>query len=239
MSAAMLAAGKLVFAVMGVAVGFRLAGTMREQGAWGLHTVALAAICVGGIGLLLMPLADIVGSFAILVAAEAGIRIGMLLLCVFIAGTFRPTPIGWLGAALAGLFLVASIVWDLRSQTLGVAYDYSLASSNANQLSIAVPFAWATVESLLLWRSARRRLELGLATPALVRGYGLWAITTACFVGICVLAIAGGLFAAAGLTLGADLAHAMRGVLYFVLTAAIWLGLFRRTEQAETGDAPV
>ena len=187
MAATILTVGKLVFAIMGIAVGVRLAGTVREQGAVGLHTVALAAVCVGGVGMLLMPLADTLDSWALLIAAEAGIRGGMLLLCVFIAGTFRPTALGWVAAAGASVFLVAAIVWDLRAQDHTATYDYTLASSHANQLSIAFPFLWATIESATLWIRGRRRLELGLTSEAVVRSYLIWTVATACFVGICGL----------------------------------------------------
>lgn len=231
MSGVILTAGKLVFAAMGIAVGFKLAGTLRERGAFGLHTVALGAICTGGVGLLLMPLAQWLGSIPLNWLAEAGVRAGMLLLCVFIAGTFRPNAVGWIAAALAGTFLVAAIAIDLRTQGALAHYDYTSWTSHANQLSIAIPFVWATLESATLYLRGRRRLQLGLADPVVVHGYLLWAITCASFVGICTLAIAGGLLSAAGHEGVAGYAHGLRGVLYFVLTTAIWLGLFRKAPQ--------
>ncbi len=242
MSAWILTAGKLVFALMGLAVGGRLVATMRERGAFGLHTVALGAIGVGGLGMLLMPMAEAIGSWPMLVAAEAGIRGGMLLLCVFVAGTFRPSPIGWIGAALAGAFLVGSIVWDLRAQDPATPYDYALMSSHANQLSIAVPFAWAAFESAVLWRQGRRRLELGLTSPTLVRSYLLWLVACGCFVGVCTLAILAGIVKGAGLDpMLAAAAQTVRGLLYFVIVGAIWAGLFRRAPAVDdpaSADAP-
>jgi hypothetical protein len=237
MSAAILTVGKLVFAVMGVAVGCKLAVSARGRGGLGLHTVALAAICSGGIGLLLMPLSGVLESWPLVVAAEAGVRGGMLLLCVFIAGTFRPSPAGWAGALLAGVLLVAAIVWDLRVQQPFEGYDYRLPSSHANQLSIAVPFLWATIESAVLWRRGRRRLELGLADPRIVQTYLVWCVATGCFVGICALAILAGLAESTGPSVVPGIAHAARGILYVVITLAIGLGLFGQRD-ASRSESP-
>lgn len=237
MSAEMLTIGKLAFAAMGLVVGARLAATARAQGAFGLHTVALAAICIGGLGLLTMPLAQATSSLAWTIVAEAGVRAGMLLLCVFIAGTFRPTPAGIAGATAAGAFLVGAIVWDLRVQSADAPYDYTQPSSHANQLSIAVPFLWATFESGALWVRGRRRLKLGLADPVVVRSYLVWSVATGCFVGICGLAIFAGVMTSLGASLAADVAHALRGLLYLVISGAIWVGLIRRPAPAP-GEAP-
>jgi len=228
MSAAILTIGKLAFAAMGLLVGLRLAATARAQGALGLHTVALSAICAGGLGLLVMPIAQASGSWPGTIAAEAGVRIGMLLLCVFIAGTFRPTPVGIAGAAAAGVLLVATIVWDLSVQSPGAAYDYTQPSSHANQLSIALPFLWATIESGTLFVRGRRRLQLGLVDPWVVRSYLVWSVATASFVGICALAMLAGALTALDAPRVADVAHALRGLLYLVISGAIWVGVVRR-----------
>lgn len=228
-SALMLAGGKLAFAAMGVAVGVRLAARARERGFLGLHTVALAAICAGGLGLLLGPVAEAQGSMPLLIASESGVRAGMLLLCVFIAGTFRRTPVGVAGAALCAVFLVAAIVWDLRAQPSVGSYDYARPSSHANQASIAIPFLWATLESAAHWMRGRRRLTLGLADPLAVRSFLIWSATTGCFVGVCALAIFAGVASAAGAERAADIAHALRGVLYLAITAGVWMGLFQKS----------
>lgn len=222
--------GKLAFAAVGVAVGARLAASVRRDWAGaglGLHTVALAAIAFGGLGLAVAALAPVLESFGWAVAGEVGIRAGMLLLCVFIAGTFRPTAVGVVVALLCGVGLVGSIAWDIAAQPSLLDYDYTRASSHANQLSIGLPFAWVTGESALLCSRARRRLALGLAEPGIVRRYALWASATASFVGICGLAIAAGLADAAGAARAAAWAHGLRGLLYFVIVAAVWQGIFR------------
>jgi len=226
MADAMLMIGKLAFAAIGIAVGARLAVTARHERALGLHTVALAAICLGGLGLLALPIGTMLASVGLVLAGEAAVRAGMLLLCVFIAGTFRPGPAGMALAALCAAALVAAIVWDVRAQPSLIVYDYARPSSHANQLSIAVPFAWATAESVALWSRGRRRLRLGLIEPVLVRRYALWSVTTACFVGICLLAIASGIAGEAGARGLAEAAQALRGVLYLVITVCVGLGVF-------------
>jgi hypothetical protein len=235
MAATCLAIGKLVFAAMGIAVGIRLAGTARRQGFLGLHSVALAAICAGGLGLLALALAEVWQSLPLNIAGEAAVRGGMLLLCVFISRTFRPSRAGHAGALLCSVFLVGAIVWDLLSQSQA-RYDYTLASSHANQLSIAIPFLWATVESALLWSRGRRQLQLGLVDGGVVRRYLLWCMATACFVGICGLAILAGLAREAGFGLTAEVAHALRGVLYLALTTAIGMGLFGASTSAAASE---
>lgn len=232
MGSLMLTAGKLVFAAMGVAVGLKLASKGREHGFWGLHSVALVAICAGGVGVLLDPLAQARHSMGLMIAAESGVRTGMLLLCLFIAGTFRRSPAGYAGAALCAVLLVAAIVWDLIAQPPTAPYDYARLSSHANQASIAIPFLWATLESAAHWRRGRRRLALGLADPLVVRTYLIWSVTTGCFVGICALAILAGVASAAGAARLAATAHALRGVLYLAIAGGIWLVLFHKVAPA-------
>jgi hypothetical protein len=234
----MLTAGKLVFAAMAVAVGVRLARKARSHGFWGLHSVALGAICVGGIGMLLEPLAEARGSLPLMIAAESGIRTGMFLLCFFIAATFRHTRGGYAGASLCAVFLVAAIVWDLLAQPPTGAYDYGRISSHANQASIAIPFLWAALESRAHWVRGRRRVALDLADPLVVRTYLIWSVTTACFVGICALAIFAGVASAAGIEGPAAIAHALRGVLYLAVSAGIWLGLFHKPAPAAESPHP-
>ena len=227
MAALILLLGKLSFAAIGIAVGVKLGLATRRDGL-GLHTVALAAICLGGIGLLAMPAAIPLASVPLALTGELAVRAAMLLLCAFIAATFRPGPLGWLAAFVCGSFVVAALVWDQLAQASLLDYDYTQLSSHVNQLSVATPFAWSAVESGLLWSRGRRRLALGLSDPLAVRQYLLWSVTTACFVGVCLLAIATGLAQAAGDPGAADLAQIARGLLYGAITACVWLGIFPR-----------
>jgi len=231
--------GKLSFAAVGIAVGVKLAASAREDGL-GLHTVALAAICVGGIGMLAMPAGKPLDSVALVVMGELAIRVAMLLLCVFIAGTFRPSPAGVAGACACAALLLWTLVWDLTGQPSLIHYDYTRLSSHANQLAVAAPFAWSCAESALLWSRSRRRLVLGLSEPAVVQRYLLWSITTGCFVAIALLAVASGLALSGGSVAAADLGQALRGVLYLVITAGVWFGIFSTRlyqESTATADA--
>jgi hypothetical protein len=238
MGAVVLTLGKLAFATMGVAVGVKLARQVREQGLLGLHTIALAAIFVGGLGLVLLPLGEALASRAIAWLGEAGIRAGMLLLCCFIAETFRPTPVGHAAAAACAVLLVGTVAWDLRAQPALDRYDYALPSSHANQVSIAIPFLWAACESARLWLLGRRRLALGLVDADVVRSYLIWSVATGCFVAICALAIGAGVASAEGADVVAEVAHALRGVLYGVITVGLWLGLFHRGRSGAGAPAP-
>lgn len=214
--------GKLAFAAIGVAVGWQLAVEARRGDAVGLHTLALAAIGVGGLGLLAMPLANGLGSEALSLAGEGAVRIALLLLCFFVARTFRPGAVGLALAVACSASLIATLVWDVRAQPSLIHYDYALASSHANQAAAALPFAWSVLESTAAWRRTRRRARIGLADPVLAERFLLWGLTTSCFVGINGLAIAGGVASASGATGAAELAHGLRGVLYLAISAFVW-----------------
>jgi hypothetical protein len=223
--------GKLCFAAIGFAVGARLAGELRSQGGMGLHAVALAAICVGGIGLAAIPIGQSLGDTpmgtSVALSGEWLMRAGMVLFCVFVWRTFRPE--GLLGAIAAGgcaALLIGALIFDLLSQPSWAHYDYGLPSAALNQLSMALPFAWSCLESAALWGRARRRLALGLADPAVVRRYLLWWCAMLCFAVICILAIAAGAARHAGHDGLADGAQATRGLLFLGVTALAWIGVF-------------
>ena len=229
--------GKLCFAAIGAAVGVRLAREARSQDAIGLHALALAAICVGGIGLAIIPIGQSLGDTptgtGVALTGEWSMRAGMVLFCVFIWRTFRPE--GLLGVAAAGgcaALLIGALVFDLLSQSSVAHYDYGLLSAQLSQLSIAVPFAWSCLESGLLWGRARRRLALGLADAAVVRRYLVWWFAMLCFVLICVLAMAAGEARDAGRNGLADATQAARGILYLVVAALAWLGVFSSARKA-------
>lgn len=242
MASVILILGKLCFAAIGVAVGARLAREGWSRGEMGLHGVALAAICVGGIGLAAIPIGQSLGDTptgtGVALTGEWSMRAGMVLFCVFIWRTFRPE--GLLGGCAAGgcaALLIGALVFDLRSQPSWAHYDYGLLSAQLNQLSVALPFAWSCLESGVLWGRARRRLALGLADPAVVRRYLFWWSAMLCFVLICLLAMAAGEAHDAGRNGLADAAQGARGILYLGVTALAWLGVFsssRKTSASAT-----
>jgi hypothetical protein len=235
--------GKLCFAAIGAAVGVRLAREARGRGEMGLHAVALAAICVGGIGLAAIPIGQSLGATpagtGIALAGEWAMRAGMVLFCVFVWRTFRPR--GLLGGAAAGgcaALLIGALVFDLLSQPSWADYDYGLLSAQLNQLSMAAPFAWSCLESGVLWTRARRRLALGLADREVVRRYLLWFLAMLCFAVICILAMAAGEARNAGHDGLADAAHATRGILFLAVTAVTWVGVFSSPRETPASAVP-
>ena len=231
MDSGILILGKLCFAAIGIAVGARLARQVRSRGEMGLDAVALAAICIGGIGLAAIPIGQSLGDTptgtGVALTGEWSMRAGMVLFCVFIWRTFRPE--GLPGACAAGgcvALLIGALVFDLLSQPSWAHYDYGLLSAQLNQLSMALPIAWSCLESGVLWGRARRRLALGLAEPAAVRRYLLWWSAMLCLLLICLLAMAAGEARDAGLNGLADAAQVTRGILFLGVTALAWLGVF-------------
>jgi hypothetical protein len=188
--------------------------------------LALAAIGVGGLGLLAMPLAEALGVEALSLTGEVLVRIAMLMLCFFIAGTFRPGPVGRAGALLCASFIVSTLAWDVSSQPTLLHYDYGRWSSHATQLSAAIPFAWSAGEAALAWLRTRRRARLGLADPQVTERFLIWCLATSGLVTICLLAIVSGAAAASGAHGAASVAQGLRGLLYLVVTALIWRARF-------------
>lgn len=236
MGATLFLLGKVAFAAIGIAVGCNLAARIRHSGEMGLHTIALAALGIGGLGLLAMPMAGLVGSEALSLAGEVAVRIGLLLLCFFVALTFRSTPVGFGLATLLSVLLIVTLAWDVTAQPSLLRYDYRRPSSHANQLVAALPFAWSALESGAEWLRARRRMRLGLCDPAVAERFALWSLTTGCFVAIALLAVAAGAASAAGARGEADLAHGLRGALYLAISALVWRGMFG-TQAAQAGSA--
>jgi hypothetical protein len=243
LASAILILGKLCFAAIGIAVGARLARDLRSRGEMGLHAVALAAICIGGIGLAAIPIGQSLGDTAtgtgVALTGEWAMRAGMVLFCVFIWRTFRPE--GLLGGCAAGAcaaLLIGTLVFDLFSQPSWAHYDYGLLSAELNQLSMALPFAWSFVESGVLWGRARRRLALGLADPAVVRRYLLWWSAMLSLLLICLLATGAGEAREAGRNGLADAAQATRGILFLGLTALAWVGVFSSGRETPAPAAP-
>lgn len=235
MGAGVFLLGKVAFAAIGVAVGWQLAAEARRGEGMGLHTAALAAIGVGGLGLFAMPLANALDSEALSLGGEVAVRAAMLLLCLFIAGTFRPGPLGFAAAGLCAALLIASLLWDVGGQSSLVRYDYTRWSSHGNQAAVAIPFVWSAAESAAAWRRARRRLRIGLEEPVVVERLLLWSLTSVCFVGICLLAICAGAASASGASAGAEFAQGLRGLLYLAITALVWRARFARRARREEG----
>jgi len=228
-----LIAGKIAFAAIGLAVGVHLMGSARRERGLGLHSLASAAIFVGGLGLVLIPLGGWLGpgpaGWIALHVGEVVMRVGMALLCVFVLRVFRsgspPWQI-WAGACITAL--AASLVWDLSAQREWWRYDDSLPSAYAAQLAIALPFAWSSFESGLLFRRSSRQQRLGLVDPLVPRRFLIWMLATAGFTGVCLLACLAGWARGSDQAALADLASGTRGLLYVAISALVWAGIFSR-----------
>ena len=225
-----LTAGQLAFGVVGLRGAFAvLSGTLEERGvsaaSWGG-----AAILAGCASLVLFPAAALFGNPATQETLESTgqllLRISFASLALFVRTLFRPRgSLGWVLVAVCVGGLVASLVAELASQQPG-AYDPTLTSAWISQASFAAPLAWAAWETgreaIRMWR----RVRIGLTDPLTASGTSLWAFATATLVAICVLANA------CGWALENDAPNAfawltlLRGLLYFPLCAAVWLGLF-------------
>jgi hypothetical protein len=226
-SQTLLIGGKIAFGLAGLAAGAKLVGMARSGQARGPHALAAAAIFVGGSGLVLITVGDRLPSPPLALAGEVLMRLGMLGLCLFLWKVFRPrSPGGPLGTAACTAIMAGALGWDWRMQDPLSAYDGSLPSAMAVQVSIALPFAWSTWETATHWMQSRRRLALGLVDPMVCHRFGLWCTATSAFVGICMLAIAAGVLTASGFATTAAMATGARGVLYLVVVASVWLGLF-------------
>lgn len=174
--------GLIAFAVTGALVGTRLLRLARR-------TRERAAFLLGGALLL----AGAVGPAGITIAAVLGpARPGVV-------------PYAW-GLGLAAINLAASLLyafnWSVfhgssrRAVAVGAiaialtwtTFAISAATSGLDRIGLLDPFAfaslagrllafvWAGVVSLDQWSKARRRAELGLVEPAVVRRLGLWGL---------------------------------------------------------------
>jgi hypothetical protein len=239
--------GKLCFVIGGVVASVSvLRAAPAGAGRWP-HLIAAAAIAVGGIGLALYPVAvrlpDSPAGYSLWIAAEVLMRTGIALLPVFLWRVFRPQS----GVALAGAvgcaaLLFGTLGWDLTTQPCWWTYEAASTTSYLAQLALAVPFAWSSVETGLEWQRSRRRVALGLADRQVSQRFLMWCTATSAFVAICLLY---NLIAWLGANDQVQLAAAarlLRGLLYFVIVGAFWLGLtppafYRRRFQADSPPA--
>ncbi|MCG8588753.1 MAG: hypothetical protein MJE66_05630 [Proteobacteria bacterium] len=224
--------GTLTFGAVGAAAGFRLVVMARASGAFGVHGLAAAVICIGGASLLLIPFGKALGETAfgipVTLAGECLMRVAMVGLAVFVWRVFRPASLLGLAGALTCAALVGtSFAWELVAQSSFVRYDPSLPSAFGTQAAFAVPFAWSAFETGSHWLGSRRRAALGLGDAATTERFLLWALATTAFIGVCALAVAIPVLAGRGAPNAAALATAGRGALYLAISWCVWRGLFR------------
>lgn len=225
-----LLASKALFAAAGCGAGLRLAQLARRKSGLPLHAWASALIFVGGIGLLgfgLGPgLADHSMALArwVMLTSDALERLAMLMLAVFVwrvFGSGTPVRAILLSAALVGM--TASWTNVLLVQRWPAPMLDPVVQA-ASQLAFAAPFVWATAESWLERRSARRQLALGLADPVSCHRSLLWALGCGGFAASC-FAAALALSLPEGAALGEALT-ALRAALYTAVSVVVGLAFF-------------
>ena len=230
LSNGVLSLGKLLFVVGGLAASIAVLRAAPPGARRWPHLIAAAAIVIGGIGLGLYPIAlrlpDSLAGHSLWIAGEILMRTGIALLGVFLWRVFRPESKAALAGAVAcAALMFATLAWDLAAQARWWLYDAACASAYAAPLAFAVPFVWSAIETALEWRRSRRRVALGLADRQVSQRLLLWCVATSAFVAICLLhSVIAWLGANAQVELAAA-ARIVRGLLYFVVVGALWLGL--------------
>jgi hypothetical protein len=248
MAETLLLASKALFAAAGCGAGLRLAQqALRSSQGLPLHAWASAMIFVGGIGLLGFGLGPELAGHSpalarfVMLAADALERLAMLMLAVFVWSLFGG------GTLSRAILLAAALVAMTASWTYVLLFQrwpepmLDPAVQAASQLAFAAPFVWATAESWLERRRARRQLALGLGDAATCNRLLLWALGCGGFASSCfAAAFAAYLPEGAGL----EALTALRAALYAAISVVVSLAFFppaaylRRVEGGGRGAAP-
>jgi hypothetical protein len=230
MAETLLLASKALFAAVGCGAGFRLAQHARRSRGLPLHAWASAMIFVGGIGLLGFGLGpSLAGSSPVLarwvmLVSDALERLTMLMLALFVWRVFGG------GTRSRSALLAASLVAMTASWTYVLLVQrwpepmLDPAVQAASQLAFAAPFVWATAESGIERRRARRQLALGLCDAVSCNRFLLWALGCGGFASSCFAAAL-----AAWLPDGAGLDQALtmlRATLYAAVSVVVSLAFF-------------
>ena len=228
----LLIAGKALFAAIGFASGFRLRRLAKSGEGLTIHALAAGVIFLGGAGVAATALTDLVAPISrpiatgMIVGGDLLERIALVGLCIFLWKVFRPAARWALAAGLLlTLALLASLAWEVACQPWP-GYVASLPSAWSTQLTFALPFVWAALETASEWSRGRRKLALGLIAPIAVERFAVWSLAAMGFVGICVLGVAVPVAAEAGLDALSTGFIALRAVFYFVVAASIWIAMF-------------
>lgn len=224
--------GKIAFAVVGLGIGFRLAREARSSDGLGTHSLGSAVIFIGGVGLATTSVGPAFAevSHALAVALSLGgdalERLALVGLCVFVAKVFRPDAAWPLPLTVClGLALAASWAWEASVQPWP-GYDAALESGWSTQVTFALPFAWSALEAGGEWRRGKRKAVLGLAREIDVARFGLWTLGCSGFVGICLIALVIPAVLEAGRVQLASGLIVVRAGLYYIVAAALWVGVF-------------
>ena len=233
MSGTVLLAGKLLFGIVALCAGIRLARITREEGTLTVHSWASAMIFIGGFGLAGFALGPRLAEFSkatalcIMLGSDALERLALIALAVFIWRTFG---IQSFPRALVLGASVTVVIGDWLYTLFTQRWPDSVLpwrASVASQIVFSVPFIWSTVEPALEHLRSRRRLALGLVDPVITNRLLLWTMGCACFSIICFLGT--GATAAAAETLLYSTLRVVQGILYALVAVLVILSLFPPT----------
>jgi hypothetical protein len=189
--------------------------------------VGTALVCGGGLGYLfaigsrmqLLP-ADWAGDVRL--AGAAFIHLGSAALAVGCWRIFRPGE-GWARALCGAIVAALAASFALRlSDPPGAGVSSPLHFWPMQGLGAAT-FGWCALESARYAALLRRRARLGLADPAMVERFALWATSASCAVGVhvCIMAnrFTDPTVVQPALVIGTS-------ALGFVTAATVWLAFF-------------
>ena len=158
---------------------FRLWWRTRELpellAALGLFSFAPVAASFGFLAIFLAPTRPDLAPH-LLVAGMAASLSGVLFAAFFTAIVFRPHSRGALAfASAAGVVLWST--W-LGAVLVGDSDPRHSAGTLRNLLHVAEvgPLLWGSLESLVYWRTMKRRLAFGMADPVVVNRFALWSL---------------------------------------------------------------
>lgn len=220
------AIGGLAFVLAAVIVGVRLMWLARRTR--GLPELAIGAglFMMGGLGYPLTVLAQQVTQWpdavrtALVLGHEVFGVVGMTLLAVFNWRVFRPDAlwakafVGAVAVSITGLMLAQGATAGWLGFAEGRSFPFALAA-----IPNAATLVWAGLESIRYHRAMKKRARLGLASPALVDRFRLWAVGTLCAALVTVVSLGAQLQ-------GADvtrLAALLLGTFGLVSAGSMWL----------------
>lgn len=180
------ALANLAFIVAGTVVGFRIHAISRRTHGVAERTIGLGLIwicAVGYPGALLAgveALPELLRRLSTGVSA-LGIAVGAVYIALFVQRVFRPEA-PW----ARGLYWALAAAWGVIA---GLGLHAAVSAPVSEMMPIHGPrfllgqalmfvlFGWSASESGLYWLKMRKRRKLGLAEPALVNRFALWAIS--------------------------------------------------------------
>jgi hypothetical protein len=222
------AIGGGAFVLAAVVVGLRLMWLARRTRGLPEFAIGTGLFIMGGLGYPLIVLARQMTAWpdaartSLIVANEVFAIVGMTLVAVFNWRVFRPKAL-WAKALVAGVTL--SLAALMAAQGLGPGWLALAEGGSFPWAWAAIPNAlalgWAGLESIAYHRTMAKRARLGLAEPALVDRFRLWAIGTLSSAVLTLISLSGQIR-------GVEMATSTQGALLvgafgLVSAGAMWL----------------